>query len=186
MKRISKLTALLLSAALLLALAACGPASSKESPSGNSDTPTNSDTPNSPDGSGSAPASGDSYTFGYNNFGQGAYPLDLNESTTKYAWESMGMKMTSVNNQFTVDKLITDAQNQITQGVDGMVFWSAADTLFKPKPPSPWAISIPSLMKLRRCSVPTPILPARFPPTTILPALRWPNWLWLTAIRPSL
>jgi ribose transport system substrate-binding protein len=132
MKRISKLTALLLSAALLLALAACGPASSKESPSGNSDTPTNSDTPNSPDGSGSAPASGDSYTLGYNNFGQGAYPLDLNESTTKYAWESMGMKMTSVNNQFTVDKLITDAQNQITQGVDGMVFWSAADTLFKP------------------------------------------------------
>lgn len=131
MKRISKLTALLLSAALLLALAACGPAASNpSSPADKTDAPAGNSAP--ADKTDAPTSSGDSYTLGYNNFGQGAYPLDLNESVTKYALECMGMQMVSVNNQFTVDKLITDAQNQITQGVDGMVFWSAADTLFKP------------------------------------------------------
>jgi ribose transport system substrate-binding protein len=72
------------------------------------------------------------YTFGYNNFGQGAYPLDLNEKETTYALESVGMKIRVVNNEFTVDKLIADAQNLIASQVDGLIVWSAADTLFSP------------------------------------------------------
>jgi ribose transport system substrate-binding protein len=70
------------------------------------------------------------YTFGYNNFGQGAYPLDLNEKETTYALESVGMKIRVANNEFTVDKLIADAQNLIASQVDGLIVWSAADTLF--------------------------------------------------------
>lgn len=129
MKRTSRIAALLLAVSMLLALAACGGNNSAATPAPASNPPA-AGTPAG--GNDPAPATGESYVLGYNNFGQGAYPLDLNESTTKYALESMGMQMTSVNNQFTVDKLITDAQNQISQGVDGMVFWSAADTLFRP------------------------------------------------------
>jgi ribose transport system substrate-binding protein len=70
------------------------------------------------------------YTFGYNNFGQGAYPLDLNERETAYALESIGMKIQVVNNEFTVDKLINDAQNLIASEVDGLVLWVASDTLY--------------------------------------------------------
>ncbi len=120
-----KLLSLCLAGSIVLTFAACG--SKSASGSSNSTAPSSS-----PSASAGTQGSGKAYTIGYNNFGQGAYPLDLNESTTKYAVESMGMKMTSVNNQFTVDKLITDAQNQIAQGVDGMVFWSAAATLFQP------------------------------------------------------
>ena len=128
MKRTTRMASIVLSAAMLLSCAACGGGGSgTESPTGG-----NNSTP-----SGSTPAGGEttgtSYVLGYNNFGQGAYPLDLNESVTRYALEDcMGMQMSAVNNQFTVDKLITDAQNQIAQGVDGMIFWSAADTLFQP------------------------------------------------------
>ena len=123
--KLKRLLPLCLAGAIMLGCAACGTEPSKETPAANTPGVSAGETP--------APGSeGAVYTIGYNNFGQGAYPLDLNESTTKYALESMGMSMTSVNNQFTVDKLITDAQNQIAQGVDGMVFWSAADTLFSP------------------------------------------------------
>lgn len=123
-----RLLPLCMAGAMVFGMTACGNSGdSSETPAGNSGTPaaTGENTP-------SGGAEGASYTFGYNNFGQGAYPLDLNESTTKYALECMGMDMTVVNNQFTVDNLMTGAQNQIAQGVDGMIFWSAADTLFQP------------------------------------------------------
>lgn len=129
--KLKKLAALLLAGSMMAACAACGDGSGSSNPPANdSNPPAGTGAP--ADSSQPAGGSGESYVIGYNNFGQGAYPLDLNESVTKYALESMGMQMTSVNNQFTVDKLINDAQNQISQGVDGMVFWSAADTLFKP------------------------------------------------------
>lgn len=133
MKR-TRMTALILALAMLLACAACsntGTGSGGGSGNVDNTTPPASDNSPAPTNNGGSDGA-KSYTIGYNNFGQGAYPLDLNEANTKYAVESMGSTVTVVNNQFTVDKLITDAQNQISQGVDGMVFWSAADTLFQP------------------------------------------------------
>lgn len=130
-----KLLSLFTVGAIMLACTACSSGSSGSStPSNPSSTggPSSASSPSSTGSTSTADNTGKSYTFGYNNFGQGAYPLDLNESVTKYALQSMGMKMTSVNNQFTVDKLMTDAKTQISQGVDGMVFWSAASTLFQP------------------------------------------------------
>jgi ribose transport system substrate-binding protein len=70
------------------------------------------------------------YTFGYNNFGQGTWVLDLLEKGATYALESVGMKIRVVNNEFTVDKLIADAQNLIASKVDGLLVWSVADTLY--------------------------------------------------------
>jgi ribose transport system substrate-binding protein len=70
------------------------------------------------------------YTFGYNNFGQGAYPLDLIEKETVYIVRSLGMNIRVANNEFTVDKLITDAQNLIASQVDGLLIDCISDTLF--------------------------------------------------------
>jgi ABC-type sugar transport system, periplasmic component len=71
-----------------------------------------------------------SYTIGYNNFGVGAYPLDLNQKETEYAIESVGSKTKVENDNFTVDNVITDVKNLISAKVDGVVVWCAADTLY--------------------------------------------------------
>lgn len=108
---------LLLSGALAVACAGCG----TSAPAADSSAPAASP---------SAGAEGKSYTLGYNNFGQGAYPLDLNEYEATYAVEAMGCQNQVVNNQFTISNLITDAQNQISFGVDGLLFCGFSDAIF--------------------------------------------------------
>ena len=78
---------------------------------------------------GSAAAEG-GYTIGYNNFGVGAYPLDLNEKETTYAIQTAGSQVKVANDNFTVDNVITDVKNLISSNVDGVVVWCAADTLY--------------------------------------------------------
>ena len=88
---------------------------------------------NSSSGGGEEQSGGDenkAYTIGYNNFGVGAYPLDLNEKETSYAIETAGSKVKVANDNFTVDNVITDVKNLISAGVDGVVVWCAADTLY--------------------------------------------------------
>lgn len=75
-------------------------------------------------------AAGASYVIGYNNFGVGAYPLDLNEKETTYAIETAGSEVKVANDNFTVDNVITDVKNLISSNVDGVVVWCAADTLY--------------------------------------------------------
>ena len=112
MKKHLKLVSLAVVAVMLLSFTACGKASDPAPSKDSSET-------------------GDkTYTFGYNNFGQGAYPLDMNEKETTYALESVGVKIKVANNEFTVDKIITDAQNLISSKVDGLIVWSASDTLY--------------------------------------------------------
>lgn len=112
MKHQLKLISLILVAVMLLGVTACGKASDSAPSTDSGET-------------------GDkTFTFGYNNFGQGAYPLDMNEKETTYALESVGVDIKVANNEFTVDKLITDAQNLIASKVDGLIVWSASDTLY--------------------------------------------------------
>lgn len=108
MKKHLKLTTLIMAAVMVLSLTAF----------------------NNPTNAAPAKALNKTYTFGYNNFGQGAYPLDMNEKETTYALKSVGMNIKVANNEFTVDKLITDAQNLISSKIDGMIVWSASDTLY--------------------------------------------------------
>jgi ribose transport system substrate-binding protein len=112
MKKHLNFLSMFLVAVMLLSLSGCGK-SSNPSPGA------------SPSGTSSK-----AYTFGYNNFGQGAYPLDMNEKETTYALQSVGMNIKVANNEFTVDKIITDAQNLVSSKVDGLLVWSAADTLY--------------------------------------------------------
>jgi ribose transport system substrate-binding protein len=105
-----KIKSMLFIMVLLLVFSACG--KEKKADAGNVSTDTAA------------------YTLGYNNFGQGAWILDLIEKSTADALNSVGMKIRVVNNEFTVDKLISDAQNLIASQVDGLIVWSVADTLY--------------------------------------------------------
>jgi ribose transport system substrate-binding protein len=103
-------------AASMIFMVGCGGGSSDEEAAGSA-------------AGGSAAAEG-GYTIGYNNFGVGAYPLDLNEKETTYAIETAGSQVKVANDNFTVDNVITDVKNLISSNVDGVVVWCAADTLY--------------------------------------------------------
>lgn len=91
-----RLLALVLSAAMFFSLAAgCTPADQTD------------DGQTSP----TADAGGEGgYTIATNNFGVGAYPLDMMVANEQSAADATGMTLTVTNNEFTADKVITQLQ----------------------------------------------------------------------------
>ena len=99
-----RLLALVLSAAMFFSLAAgCTPADQTD------------DGQTSP----TADAGGEGgYTIATNNFGVGAYPLDMMVANEQSAADATGMTLTVTNNEFTADKVITQLQNQLAASPD--------------------------------------------------------------------
>lgn len=117
MKRI---LSLLLCATMLLAMVAgCSTQEGTESPAG-----TDGSTP-AASGDGTA-----SYTIATNNFGVGAYPLDMMVANEQSAIDAAGMTLTVTNNEFTADKVISQLQNQLAANPDGVAFLGISETLF--------------------------------------------------------
>lgn len=103
------------------------PAESSEAPAESSEAPAES----SESAEGSVygePSMTDTYTIGYNNFGKGAYPIDIVEADAQYYADIMGNTLSSVNNEFKAEKIISDVQSLISAGVDGMVFMGPVET----------------------------------------------------------
>lgn len=71
-----------------------------------------------------------SYTIATNNFGVGAYPLDMMVAYEQAACDANDMKLDVTNNEFTVDKVINQLQNQLASGPDGVAFLGISETLF--------------------------------------------------------
>lgn len=71
-----------------------------------------------------------SYTFGHNNWGQGAYPLDIIEKEAKSEAELFGNKLVVANDEFKADKVVSDVQSLISSGVDGIQFFGISETMF--------------------------------------------------------
>lgn len=111
-----RLLALVLSAAMFFSLAAgCTPADQTD------------DGQTSP----TADAGGEGgYTIATNNFGVGAYPLDMMVANEQSAADATGMTLTVTNNEFTADKVITQLQNQLAASPDGVAFLGISETLF--------------------------------------------------------
>lgn len=111
-----RLLALVLSAAMFFSLAAgCTPADQTD------------DGQTSP----TADAGGEGgYTIATNNFGVGAYPLDMMVANEQSAADATGMTLTVPNNEFTADKVITQLQNQLAASPDGVAFLGISETLF--------------------------------------------------------
>lgn len=104
---------------MILALAAgCGP---QNESSGQSSTPAGETVTG--DGEGS-------YTIATNNFGVGTYPFDMVVANEQSAVDATGMTLTVTNNEFTADKVISQLQNQLAAGPDGVAFLGVSETLF--------------------------------------------------------
>lgn len=65
-----------------------------------------------------------------NNFGAGDYALDMHEANVKAGCDAVGATLNVVNNEFTVDNVITQFQNQIASNVDAACLVGVSDTVF--------------------------------------------------------
>ncbi len=77
---------------------------------------------------GEEPSITETYTIGYNNFGKGAYPIDIVEADAQYFASVAGNTIVDANDEFKAEKTITNVQNLISSGIDGMIFMGAVET----------------------------------------------------------
>ena len=71
------------------------------------------------------------YTIAANNWGVGAYPLDIIfESLAPLEASAGDLNIDVANNEFKADKVISDLQNQLTGGADGVLFLGMSQTIF--------------------------------------------------------
>lgn len=75
--------------------------------------------------------SGDSKgVIGYNYFAEGDYALDTLANNTKHGIESCGYTAQGVCDNGSLDQLVTDVENMISSGVDGLVLWIPNDSIY--------------------------------------------------------
>lgn len=70
------------------------------------------------------------YTFATNDFGQGEYSLDINSWIIDSVAQHVGSTVDVVDNQFTVDNIVTQLRSQLSKGPDGVCMIGIAETVF--------------------------------------------------------
>ena len=110
MKKLTKILALALALVMLLSMAACG---SKEEPA----APADPAAPAAP----AEPAGDGSYTIGVTTWGSGVPILDMFGNENEYVLGLIGVGTNRVSDDFTADKQVTNIQNLISAGVNGVV-----------------------------------------------------------------
>lgn len=70
------------------------------------------------------------YTFATNDFGQGEYSLDINAWVIDSVAQHVGSTVDVVDNQFTVDNIVTQLRSQLSKGPDGVCMIGIAETVF--------------------------------------------------------
>lgn len=84
-----------------------------------------------PTGETQAPAaSGEGFKVGINYFGSASYALLLLKKNSEVVVEAFGGTPMSIDDEFNVEKIITDVENMIQSGCDGIVFWGPVETLY--------------------------------------------------------
>ena len=69
-------------------------------------------------------------TFATNDFGQGEYSLDINSWIVESVAKHVGSSVDVVDNQFTVDNIITMLRSQLSKSPDGVTMIGIAETVF--------------------------------------------------------
>lgn len=69
------------------------------------------------------------HKIGYNYFGNAGVLITL-ANNSKYVVEAFGGTTVAVDNNFSVDKIVTDLENLIAAGVDGLLVWAPTPTLY--------------------------------------------------------
>lgn len=99
--------------------------------SGCQSQPTAENTPSNASTGGEPSGSVTGHTIAANNWGVGAYPLDIIFQGLDPLVESAGdLTIDLANNEFKADKVISDLQNQLTGGADGVLFLGMTQTIF--------------------------------------------------------
>ena len=71
------------------------------------------------------------FTIAANNWGVGAYPLDIIfEGLAPLEASAGDLTIDVANNEFKADKVISDLQNQLSSGADGVLFLGMTQTIF--------------------------------------------------------
>lgn len=70
------------------------------------------------------------YTFATNDFGQGEYSLDINAWVIESVAKHVGSTVDVVDNQFTVDNIVTQLRSQLSKNPDGVCMIGIAETVF--------------------------------------------------------
>lgn len=115
--------AILLTLAMVFGLVACGGGSSSTPASNDASTPSSS--VSSQPGSDAEEPGNEKETFkiGYNQLVTGDYALDSLANNTKVAIEAAGHEAMGVVAGGNIDQMITDVENMIAAGCDGLVLW---------------------------------------------------------------
>jgi len=118
MKKLTKILALVLALVMLLSMAACG----KEEPAAPAApaAPADPAAPAAP-ADPAAPAEPASYTIGVTTWGSGVPILDMFGNENEYVLGLIGVGTNRVSDDFTADKQVTNIQNLISAGVNGVV-----------------------------------------------------------------
>lgn len=119
-----KVLSVVLAAAMTVSmLAGCGNASSG-SEENNTETKKTAETE-------TEAASEDGYKIGINCFGSASYALLTLANNSEKVFEVYGDGVTVSDDNFQVDKIVQDIENMISKGVDGLVIWLPADSLYE-------------------------------------------------------
>lgn len=114
-----------------LALTGCGSGGDSGQSNGTQGTGGSSEQENtSSSGGQSGDLSNLGYTFATNDFGQGEYALDINAWVIDSVAQHVGSTVDVVDNQFTVDNIVTQLRSQLSKGPDGVCMIGIAETVF--------------------------------------------------------
>lgn len=77
-----------------------------------------------------AETAGDTLKIGYNYFGSASYTLMTLANHSGDALKILGDEYVASDDKFSLEQLVTDVENMISAGCDGLVLWLPTDTLY--------------------------------------------------------
>lgn len=130
-----KILAAVLAATMVASLVLTGCGGSKDGASSSAGNEANTGAENSSEAESGTEAENGTEEFGNyslvtNDFGAGEYSLDINSWIIQDVCENLGMSVDIADNEFTVDKIVTQLQNQLSQQPDGVVMIGIAETVY--------------------------------------------------------
>lgn len=72
-------------------------------------------------------AADDGIKIGYNYFGTGGYSLAALANQSQIVLDACGVESVAADDQFSVETLVTDIENMISSGCDGIAIWLPAE-----------------------------------------------------------
>lgn len=72
----------------------------------------------------------ETFKIGYNYFGSGSYALLSLANNSKIVIDAFGNESISMDDEFSVEKIIQDVENMISSGVDGLIIWLPAPSMY--------------------------------------------------------